>query len=572
MLSLLWYLCRLSFSSLSISIAASLAAAAANLYLMSIIVAAFKPAGDEPHQILAFGLLCLLLLCARTASQILLIRMTQDTVYNLHVKISRQVAAMEQDSLEQLGSIPVLTVISDDVNIVSALGTQVPALVMNVSIFVGVLSYVLYVSTSAFLMLLIMVIVSTVGYKLLARNTSALMTTYRQKQELVLQSVSSLIAGSKELRLNDIKQEHLLEEINDRADQARRFGFSAWRRHSIAGAWAYTSYFVTVGVLIICSQLLLFGLNQRSALAAVFGILFLKGAIETIFSVIPTIGLAQVAFRRIEDIGITLQSSETKRSGSQVEVASESSQFQRIRLLDVEYSYSGKRGDFHLGPLSLDIHQGEILFIAGGNGAGKTSLLKLLCGLYAPTAGFVEIDGVRITPERSHTYRQMFSAVFQDFQVFKRLDNPTQASLEQAQRYVREFQLEQCAGVDGVGFTAGTVSRGQHKRLALAAALMEDKQVHILDEWAADQDPHFRAYFYDELIPQMRAEGRTVVAVTHDDAWYQVADRVLWLSDGMLRSKDISRPRPLTFGSNRAESAHPRTSTGTEDPASIQID
>ncbi|MCG8463435.1 MAG: ATP-binding cassette domain-containing protein, partial [Xanthomonadales bacterium] len=74
-------------------------------------------------------------------------------------------------------------------------------------------------------------------------------------------------------------------------------------------------------------------------------------------------------------------------------------------------------------------------------------------------------------------------------------------------------------------------SQGQRKRLALIAALAEDRDLLLLDEWAAEQDPMFRRYFYETLIPQWRASGKTVIAVTHDDQYFHCADRVLTLND-----------------------------------------
>lgn len=540
MLSLVWYLCRLAGPSLPASIVASLVAAAANLYLMSIIISAFRPGDRSTHHLLGFAALCIALLLTRTFSQILLIRVTQDTVYHLQVKISKQVSLMQQEALEALGSIPVLSVLSDDINVISALGTQVPALMMNVCIFVGVLVYVLYLSTPAFVMLFLMVLVSTGGYKLLAKNTSGLMKAYRARQEMVLQSVSSLIAGSKELRLNQNKHDMVLAEVEQFADEARTYGFSAWRRHSIAAAWAYTSYFMTVGVLIVCAQLRMFGLDQRSALAAVFGILFLKGAIETIFSVIPTMGRAEVAFKRVEEIGVTLASNESTAITAHSLRKQSDAEFERIKLVDIEYAYSSPHSQFHLGPLSMEVRQGEILFIAGGNGAGKTSLLKLLCGLYSPSSGRIRLDTTEITALHVHSYRQLFSAVFQEFQVFKILDSSDEKRLRVAREYIQEFQLDHCVSVNNNGYVAGTLSRGQQKRLALAVSLLEDKRIHVFDEWAADQDPHFRTYFYDTLLPRMKREGKTVIAVTHDDSWYHVADRILWLSDGQLTDRHVA--------------------------------
>ena len=69
---------------------------------------------------------------------------------------------------------------------------------------------------------------------------------------------------------------------------------------------------------------------------------------------------------------------------------------------------------------------------------------------------------------------------------------------------------------------------------ALIVALLEGKQVFVFDEWAADQDPLFRKIFYQRLLPELKSRGKTVVAVTHDDRYFAVADQVIKLEEGKV--------------------------------------
>ena len=81
-------------------------------------------------------------------------------------------------------------------------------------------------------------------------------------------------------------------------------------------------------------------------------------------------------------------------------------------------------------------------------------------------------------------------------------------------------------------FTNLQLSTGQRKRLALLVTLLEDKDIYIFDEWAADQDPHFRDFFYEKLLLDLKNQGKTVIAVTHDDRNFHCADRVLKMDYG----------------------------------------
>ena len=94
----------------------------------------------------------------------------------------------------------------------------------------------------------------------------------------------------------------------------------------------------------------------------------------------------------------------------------------------------------------------------------------------------------------------------------------------------------------GLRGAADERSAGQRKRLALIAALLERKPVLVLDEWAADQDPQFKNIFYYELVPELKARGKTVIVISHDDRYFEVADRLIKLESGKLDyDKNVSQ-------------------------------
>ena len=78
------------------------------------------------------------------------------------------------------------------------------------------------------------------------------------------------------------------------------------------------------------------------------------------------------------------------------------------------------------------------------------------------------------------------------------------------------------------------MSTGQRKRLALVVSLLDEKPVLVFDELVADQDPEFRRFLYEELLPGLKAAGRTVIAATHDDRYFGVADKVVRLEYGKV--------------------------------------
>ena len=211
------------------------------------------------------------------------------------------------------------------------------------------------------------------------------------------------------------------------------------------------------------------------------------------------------------------------------------------------FTYHDDRDDhgFSLGPLDLTLRRGEIVVLAGGNGSGKTTLVKLLAGLYRPESGVVRIDGRAVANADGEAYRQLFSVVFADGYLFPDLrglaadpiDEPARAGLDR-------LELAQWVSVrDGV-FSTLDLSQGQRRRLALLGAWLEDRPFCILDEWAANQDPAFKQMFYNKLLPEMRSAGKGLLVISHDEDYFDVADRVIRLRDGRVLEES-----PLGIGS-----------------------
>lgn len=220
------------------------------------------------------------------------------------------------------------------------------------------------------------------------------------------------------------------------------------------------------------------------------------------------------------------------------------SHWQSIELEGVSHTYRRDNDEsFLLGPINLRFREGELVFIVGGNGSGKTTFAKLLVGLYSPEAGNISVDGEIVTEESRERYRERFSVVFSDFFVFDKLLGLTEAKsfATEAQRYIELLQLDRKVQIEGGHISTVEISQGQRKRLALLAAYLEDRPLYLFDEWAADQDPVFKNIFYTELLPNLQRRGKTIFVISHDDRYFHIADRVIKLDYGKVES-DLTRP------------------------------
>ena len=190
-------------------------------------------------------------------------------------------------------------------------------------------------------------------------------------------------------------------------------------------------------------------------------------------------------------------------------------------MREIVFQYIDKSSEtlFQVGPVDFALQAGELVFITGGNGSGKSTFLKLLAGLFIPDSGTIELDGRRVDNSTREHFRALTSAIFTDYHLFKRLYGISDSDPAEFERLLRQFQLNKKTHLVDGEFVTLDLSGGQRKRLALVVSLLEKRPILLLDEWTSDQDPEFRKYFYDELLPALQQAGKTIVVITHDDRY-----------------------------------------------------
>jgi putative ATP-binding cassette transporter len=249
----------------------------------------------------------------------------------------------------------------------------------------------------------------------------------------------------------------------------------------------------------------------------------------------PTFAQARIALNNVQTLGLSL--TQPAAEPEKTITADRFGTWQQLHFDGVTFRYpSDVDGQaFALGPMNLTLRRGELVFLVGGNGSGKSTLAKVITGLYSPQEGTIRLDGLPIVDGNREWYCEHFSAIFSDFYLFDSLLGLSAPDLDaRAYRYLIELELNaKVQVIDGVLSTI-SLSHGQRKRLALLSAFLEDRPIYIFDEWAADQDPHYREIFYSRLLPDLKARGKTVLVISHDDRYYHLGDRILRLDYGQL--------------------------------------
>lgn len=507
-----------------------------NALLLAVINAALKNGGVSLSFLLkSFLGLCLILPLTRFISEILLTGMGQKALRDLRLRLSRQILGAPLRYLEEVGAPRLLAALVDDVPTITNALLAVPILIINVAVVVSGLVYMGWLSFGLLLMLLSFVVLGVMTYQLPVIRAVRYMHLAREQNDSLFGHFRSLINGNKELKLHRQRRDAFLAgDLDPTAELFRRNNVKGMMIYSAAATWGHLLVFLLVGMII-------FGIpawkptNSQILSGYTLTLLYLMSPFQIIMNFVPIIGRAGVALQKIEKLGLSLaaHSKEAVNDSSQ----SPAAEWRRLELRGVTHTYRRESQDdnFVLGPIDLSLHPGELVFISGGNGSGKTTLAKLLTGLYTPEAGEIYFDELLITDQNREFYRQHFSVVFSDFFLFESLLGlETSRQDEKAQEYLHRLELGHKVTVTDGLLSTTDLSQGQRKRLALLTAYLENRPLYVFDEWAADQDPLFKEVFYLHLLPELKARGKTIVVISHDDKYYYVADRLIKLDYGQL--------------------------------------
>jgi putative ATP-binding cassette transporter len=536
-LKLFSFLVRNYPGSVGLAVLASIATGVCNTLLLAVITAALTGGDSRPRGTLfaAFAALCLLLPASRFATEYILTRVANGTLYDLRVRLSQKILAAPLRGLEEFGAHRLMTSLTDDLPVISATLSVVSNLCVNAAVVLGGLVYLGWLSRPALAAGLGLLAVGVLLYQLPIIKALRLVRLARAESDRLFSHFRALTTGAKELKLHRRRRQMFFAQVlQPTAALLRRYVVRSSTIYAVAASWGQSMMYLVVGVTVFLLSSL-HGGESRVATGYTLTLLYLMTPLQVIMGALPTLARAGVALDRVEGLGLRLTAGGAE-GGAGLD-AEDATSFSLLELSGVTHAYrrENEPDSFVLGPIDFELRPAELVFLVGGNGSGKTTLAKLLTGLYAPEGGEVRLDGRGVGDEDREYLRSLFSAVFSDFYLFDSLLGLERPRLDaQAHEHLVRLQLDSKVSVrDGVLSTTD-LSQGQRKRLALLAAYLEDRPAYVFDEWAADQDPSFKDFFYTRLLPELKARGKAVVVITHDDRYYHLADRILKLEDGKL--------------------------------------
>nr|WP_295869898.1 cyclic peptide export ABC transporter [uncultured Chitinophaga sp.] len=498
-----------------------------NMVLLLLIVSAINSKVELEYLVFYFLLTVAVHIFGRKFVQSSLIELSKGIGFELRTKVFEKIFSTSYQKFENIDRGRVYTSVNDDVDAIGNSSNM--AITLVTSVFTAIVAF-LYLATMVFwatIMTLILVIALATLYYFVSKSTNKYYEEARDTRNVFMRLTNGMIDGFKEISLQRKKKLEYYTDIIDAADSYRKKISFAAMRFLYASLLGESMLILLLGTVAFIIPRLFTETKSGTIMNFVIVLLYLLGPVNRLLTAAPSILQLRIAWNRLRQFLSEIPSNLDLHElcpPLEPEVTS-------IRAQGLKFTYNSLEG-FQVGAIDLEVKRGEILFIIGGNGSGKSTLAKLLTGLYEPSEGTITINGKAL---KSCDLSEYYSAVFSPLYIFGKLYNiDTASKRSEIEKYLRVLNLENIVGILDNKYTTINLSGGQRKRLALLQCYLEDAPICLFDEWAADQDPAYRNFFYRTLLPQMREAGKIVIAITHDDHYFDVADKILKMEHGKL--------------------------------------
>jgi len=406
-------------------------------------------------------------------------------------------------------------------------------------VLVVALAYLTWLSPPSFAFATITIVIGAAAYYWHESKAKMRYRQAREKEVEYFDTMYDLLHGFRDLKLDRAQQGEIMTHLETVSGEFSALSAASARLYQISELVSQAFSFVLIAVIVFLLPLI-FPASAGSTYQLLATVLYLLAPVEQMISSVPAFSQGAVALGNITRLEDALGADSAREAG----LPGTPPPFERIDLEQVRFEFhSAVDGEsFEVGPIDLSLRRGEILLVRGGNGAGKTTLLKLIAGLYQPASGKILLDGRPIEGLRAAGYRELFAVIFSDPYLMQRLYGLGDLDAAMVKALLTELELDRKTTLRDRRFSSTRLSVGQRKRLAYAISRLRDREIYIFDEFAADQDPQFRTYFYTVLLPRLKSEGKTVIAVTHDERWFGAGDRLVSLEYGKIVAAE---PVPL---------------------------
>ncbi|MDF5724711.1 MAG: cyclic peptide export ABC transporter, partial [Rhizonema sp. PD37] len=366
-----------------------------------------------------FGLLVVSFL-ANFFTQALLAEMAETSIYKLRLRLSSKILSCPLQHLEELGSNRLLATLTHDTSSLGLGVSSLPFLLVNITVIIGSLIYLIWLSPLIFLVTVVVFVLGIILVQFLFWSLVRLDELAREEEDNLFKDFRGITDGIKELKLHRSRHNSFFSEhLQKTTISLRNYRVSASKLFALGNGYGELQQFILLAIVIFALPQI-FPVNRQLFSGYILTLTYLTHAVQTIVQNLSIFAQANVALQKINNLGLLL--SEKAENSFLLQFPSESSSYQ-IDFIQVTHSYQSKdkQNNFQMGPLDLTINSGELVFVVGGNGSGKSTFAKLITGLYTPEKGQILLNGQSITNQNREAYQQLFTTIFADFYLFDRI-------------------------------------------------------------------------------------------------------------------------------------------------------
>lgn len=486
----------------------------------------------DPILAIKFIAVLLLFFISAIAANISLTNFGHKFIYELRYQSVKQILDTPNSVINEIGKAKIIASLNNDIKTITFAFMSATGFIQSLVFIVCASIYLCVIAPKIFIFLSVW-IGATLFINTLFMKKIHLYFKYSRVQDDALQKhYDDIVEGHRELSLNRARASVCFDELNFTGDKKRQNMVKADIYHALSDNFTNIMLLGSVGLCVFLCVAFDWA-SLQTALSISLTILFLRGSFMSMVGSIPAALSAKVSLEKIMSLNLNKFKEGFKFDDSL------SDNWQNIKLKDINFNYT--HGKFSLKDVNLEIKRGEITFVIGKNGSGKSTLINLLCRLMRPSSGEIYLDSTKIDEGNLQSYQAKISAIFADFYLFSQtLSHDGFASQSDIDELLALLEIDKKVSVIDNKLSTTQLSTGQRKRLSLLIAILEHRSILILDEWAADQDPLFKRKFYKEILPFLQSKGISIIAVSHDDSYFDVATRIILVKDGFVRELDES--------------------------------
>ena len=460
----------------------------------------------------------------------------EDILNNLRIRLSDKIRRTDLLNIEKIGNAKIYNRLTQEATLISQMSVYLITALQSGIMLIFIFAYIAYLNFVAAIMLLVLL---SIGVILFQKNNAKVYSKLDETNKVEIEyfnSLTNILDGLKEIKLNRKKSNDVFSHYRNISSVLQKLKVNTGYLFSHNMVFSQAFIYIVLGAIVFVLPQLNASFSKE-IISTTTAMLFAIGPLNSLVSMFPPYEKLNLAVRNIYELEEELDKQLNLNEVQPIEGENRFINFNKIELKNLYFEYQNSNGydSFSIGPIDMSINRGEIIFLIGGNGCGKTTLLKALTMLYNKLqSGSIFVDDKLVDNSNYLEYRELYSAIFYDFHLFDKLYGLENVDPKRVNDLLKLMQIDNKTEFKDDRFTKQNLSTGQRKRLALIVTFLEDKPIYIFDEWAADQDPQFKNYFYNILLKKLKDEGKTVIAVSHDDRYFNIADRVIKMDYGKI--------------------------------------